>query len=99
MVDTFRQELVKRLNVDKSTIDAKDISEFKDIRCCDENIFNITDVINQFSIISISVNNVIDKLIKIEDMKIDDFTLLDFGLRILAMRNNLYFLEQELEEM
>lgn len=103
MVDTYKQELVKRLTEDMKAIKYDDfidnIKEIKSINCCGEYISSITDVIEQFNSISNSVNNIISKLKSIERTEVDDFKLLDYSFKILGLRTDIERFEQNLSNI
>ncbi|MCR5146704.1 MAG: hypothetical protein K6B70_05115 [Clostridia bacterium] len=105
MVDTFKQELIKRLSKDEDIKGVKyddfidNMKEIKSINCCGEDISSITDVIEQFNSISNSVNNIISKLKSMEDTKVDDFKLLDYSFKILGLRTDIERFEQNLSNI
>lgn len=105
MVDTFKQELVKRLSEDEDIKRVKyddfidNIEEVKSINCFGEDISNVTDVIEQFEAISNSVNNIISKLKSMEDTKLDDFKLLDYSFKILGLRTDIERFEKNLSNI
>lgn len=103
MVDTYKQELVKRLNEDIEEVNYEDfidnIKEIKSINCCGEDISSITDVIEQFNSISNSVNNIISKLKSMARTEVDDFKLLDYSFKILGLRTDIERFEQNLSNI
>lgn len=100
MINTYGQELVKILNENQKIVNEEDnVRKCEDIKYYEENISNVTDLINQFSEISVRMNNIINELKKIEDIKLDDVMLLNFSIRVLSLRNNLHYLEQALTDI